>query len=157
MAVLPQGHPLASQGEVTLAQLAREPIILLDEGQVSVALSSFRRLSLVPRIRYEVTDDYSILAMVREGPGGLDPVHDHARGLRHGVEAHRGTPQQEHRAGVVGGTRSPWRRAASPSSSWGEGWHHLPRAHPQLGQAAIPPSAVSRSSMGSEAPTRLAA
>lgn len=69
MAVLPQGHPLASQDEVTLAQLAREPIILLDEGQVSVALSSFRRLSLVPRIRYEVTDDYSILAMVREGLG----------------------------------------------------------------------------------------
>lgn len=69
LAVLPEGHPLAASREVSLGQLALEPLILLDEGQTSVALTAFERAGVRPRIRYEVTDDYSILAMVREGLG----------------------------------------------------------------------------------------
>ena len=68
-AVLPQGHPLASQETLSLRQLAEEPFILLDEGEHSVVRSAFQKAGLVPRIEYEVYDDYSILAMVRQGLG----------------------------------------------------------------------------------------
>lgn len=67
LAVLPQSHPLAKESIVSLRQLAREPFILLDEGEHSVAMHAFERARLTPRIEYEVYDDYSILAMVRQG------------------------------------------------------------------------------------------
>lgn len=69
VAVLPPDHHLAGQQEVTLAQLAKEPFILLDEGERSVVLEGFSRLGLTPGIAYEVCDDYTILAMVRLGLG----------------------------------------------------------------------------------------
>ena len=68
-AVLPPGHPLAGQEEVTLEELAEEPFILLDEGDFSLPLSRFVSLGLTPRIEYRVYDDYSILAMVEQGLG----------------------------------------------------------------------------------------
>ena len=69
VAVLPPGHPLAPAQQVTLGQLAAEPFILLDEGVHSVPLDAFSRQNLTPRIEYKVYDDYSILAMVRQGLG----------------------------------------------------------------------------------------
>jgi len=69
MAVLPPGHPLAQVSAVTLQQLAAEPFILLDEGERSVPLDAFARRGLKPRIEYTVYDDYTILAMVRQGLG----------------------------------------------------------------------------------------
>ena len=69
MAVLPPGHPLAGRPDVGLAELADEPFILLDEGEHSVPLAAFARAGLRPRIEYRVFDDYSILAMVRQGLG----------------------------------------------------------------------------------------
>ncbi len=68
-AVLPPGHPLADKEEVSLEELAREPFILLDEGDVSLPLSRFVSQGLTPRIEYRVYDDYSILAMVEQGLG----------------------------------------------------------------------------------------
>lgn len=75
MAVLPQGHPLARKAAVTLAELAAEPFILLDEGDHSILLDAFARADLTPRVEYTVTDDYSILAMVRQGLG-VSAVYD---------------------------------------------------------------------------------
>ena len=69
MAILPPDHPLAAQDRVSLAQLAQEPFILLDEGAHSMALEAFARQRLVPHIEYKVSDDYSILAMVKQGLG----------------------------------------------------------------------------------------
>lgn len=69
MAVLPLGNPLAERDEVTLADLATQPFILLDEGRESVTLHAFAEAGLAPNVCYEVTDDYSILAMVRQGLG----------------------------------------------------------------------------------------
>lgn len=69
MAVLPPSHPLTTCDEVSLAQLAGEPFILLDEGDHSVPLMAFSRHTLAPSIEYKVYDDYSILAMVRQGLG----------------------------------------------------------------------------------------
>ena len=68
-AVLPPEHPLAAQKCVSLAELAAEPFILLDEGEYSLPLEAFARAGLTPRLAYKVYDDYSILAMVRQGLG----------------------------------------------------------------------------------------
>ena len=69
VAVLPPAHPLAARKSVSLRELAAEPFILLDEGAYSVPLEAFQRLGLRPRIEYTVFDDYSILAMVKQGLG----------------------------------------------------------------------------------------
>ena len=69
VAVLPPKHPLAAQKSVSLRELAAEPFILLDEGAYSVPLEAFQSLGLRPRIEYKVFDDYSILAMVKQGLG----------------------------------------------------------------------------------------
>ena len=69
LAVLPPNHPLAQNEMISLAQLAKEPFILLDEGDYSVIMNAFQKLHLSPQIEYEVYDDYSILAMVRQGTG----------------------------------------------------------------------------------------
>ena len=69
VAVLPPGHPLTGQGRVSLEELAAEPFILLDEGEYSLPLDAFARQGLTPRIEYKVYDDYSILAMIRQGLG----------------------------------------------------------------------------------------
>lgn len=68
-AVLPEGHPLAEQPMLSLRQLAQEPFILLDEGAYSVLRHAFQEARLSPRIEYEVYDDYTILAMVRQHLG----------------------------------------------------------------------------------------
>lgn len=69
MAVLPPRHPLAANKIISLEQLSSEPFILLDEGDYNVIMNAFLKLNLKPRIEYEVYDDYSILAMVRQELG----------------------------------------------------------------------------------------
>ena len=69
MAVLPPDHPLAAKDQVRLADLTNDPFILRDEGRESVTRHAFRQAGLTPNVCYEVTDDYSILAMVRQGLG----------------------------------------------------------------------------------------
>ena len=69
MAVLPANHHLAGEERLSLAQLAQEPFILLDEGDYSGTMLSFRRKGLSPRVEYKVHDDYSILLMVQQGMG----------------------------------------------------------------------------------------
>lgn len=69
MAVVPHGHRLARKRTVSLEDLAAEPLIVLDEGESSVALRAFEHAGITPNVEYTVTDDYSILQMVREGLG----------------------------------------------------------------------------------------
>lgn len=69
MAVLPPEHPLAAKDSLELSELAEEPFIQLGEGERSVVLEAFSKKKLTPDIRYNVMDDYTILAMVREGLG----------------------------------------------------------------------------------------
>lgn len=68
-AVLPPDSPLAEKEKVSLKDLVHEPFILLDEGRKSVPMEAFERYGLMPEIAYKVYDDYSILAMVRQGMG----------------------------------------------------------------------------------------
>ena len=69
MAVLPPDHPLTVYESLSLSDLADEPLIVLDEGEYSHTIHAFEKAEITPRIEYTVTDDYSILAMVREGLG----------------------------------------------------------------------------------------
>lgn len=68
-ALLPPGHPLAHKEQVTLEELCAEPYILLDEGELSVPLNSFRQRGLQPNVQYKVVDDYTIMSMVEQGLG----------------------------------------------------------------------------------------
>lgn len=68
-AVLPKGHILAKEKEISLSQLSKETFILLDEGDYSVPMNAFQKQGLAPHIEYKVYDDYSILAMVKQGLG----------------------------------------------------------------------------------------
>lgn len=69
LAILPPDHILADLKQIPLERLTREPFILLDEGDYSVPLASFKENNLYPEIVYEVYDDYTILAMVKQGLG----------------------------------------------------------------------------------------
>lgn len=69
LAVLPKDHPLAAQQSVGLEELAREPYILLEEGQYSEPLEAFRSAGLEPSIKYTIHDDYAIMMMVEAGLG----------------------------------------------------------------------------------------
>lgn len=69
MAVLPPDHPLTKRDVISLKDIEHEPLIVLDEGEYSHTLHAFEAAGLSPKIEYTVTDDYSILAMVREGLG----------------------------------------------------------------------------------------
>lgn len=67
VALLPAAHPLTAKEKVTLADLASEPFVLLDEGEQSLVLDAFAAHELSPHVTSEVTDDYTIMAMVEEG------------------------------------------------------------------------------------------
>lgn len=69
VALLPTAHPLTAKEKVTLADLASEPFVLLDEGEQSLVLDAFATHGLLPHVMSEVTDDYTIMAMVEEGLG----------------------------------------------------------------------------------------
>lgn len=68
-AVLPADHPLAQREKLSLEDLSREPLILLDEGRYSTALQAFARQGVDVHVAYRVEDDYSILSMVKSHLG----------------------------------------------------------------------------------------
>ena len=68
-AVLPRGHALAQRRSVTLEELSKEPLILLEEGSYSEPLEAFGAAGITPNIRLRAHDDYSIMSMVEQGLG----------------------------------------------------------------------------------------
>ncbi len=70
MAVLPEGHALAQSGKcVPLAELVREPFMLLEKGGKSEVSHLFETHGLRPAVRFTTWDDYSIMSMVESGLG----------------------------------------------------------------------------------------
>lgn len=69
LAVLPKNHSLSNQSSVKLSELAKEPYILLEEGQYSEALAAFEAAGIKPDIKYTIHDDYAIMTMVEAGLG----------------------------------------------------------------------------------------
>jgi len=101
MAVLPKGHPLASRQEVTLKELAREPFILLDEGEYSATMHAFKLAGLEPRAEYTVTDDYAIMAMVRQQLGVSMLYQPVITGFEEGLEIRRIVDMPKRTIGIV--------------------------------------------------------
>ncbi len=69
LAVLPKNHPLAKQKRIRLADMAKEPYIMLEEGQYSEPMAAFKKEGLMPDIKYTIHDDYAIMTMVEAGLG----------------------------------------------------------------------------------------
>ena len=69
LAVLPEGHPLADMDTVPLELMAKEPLIIVEEGGINTVLSAFSAAGLTPRVNFRIHDDYTILSMVEKGIG----------------------------------------------------------------------------------------
>lgn len=69
LAVLPKNHSLAKQKNIRLCDIAKEPYILLEEGQYSEPMSAFQAAGITPDIKYTIHDDYAIMTMVEAGLG----------------------------------------------------------------------------------------
>lgn len=69
MAVVPTDSLLASEGAVSLADLANEQFILLERGTDDEITPLFRRAGLTVRSKLSTWDDYAIMAMVEDGLG----------------------------------------------------------------------------------------
>ncbi|RLL45475.1 LysR family transcriptional regulator [Oceanobacillus piezotolerans] len=69
LVVLPYNHPLVDQETITAEDIANEPFILLDEGELSEPLEIFKEQGIKPNIQYRVHDDYTIMSMVENGLG----------------------------------------------------------------------------------------
>lgn len=89
MAVLPKSHPLSNKNALSLKELSKEPFILLDEGNYSVPLNAFKSRNILPNIAYEVYDDYTIIAMVKQGLGVSLMYEKVLKGFENGIEIRR--------------------------------------------------------------------
>lgn len=69
LAILPEGHPLATHSSVSVAELCEEPFLLLEKGDNTVVSDVFERDGLMPRTHFTTWDDYAIMAMVECGLG----------------------------------------------------------------------------------------
>ncbi|MFJ4875281.1 LysR family transcriptional regulator [Streptomyces sp. NPDC088745] len=89
-AVLPQDHPLAGRGELSVTDLADELFVMPVSGVETLLRAAFRTAGLTPRIGYRAHDVNSLLSMVAEGLGitvvpalalPSAPIHPHLRVL----------------------------------------------------------------------------
>lgn len=101
VAVLPKNHPFAKKEKLTLEDLTEESFILLDEGEYSVPEQAFLRNGLKPKIEYKVYDDYSILAMIRQGLGISVMYRLVLKGMEEGVELRPVEEKMERPVGLV--------------------------------------------------------
>lgn len=69
MACVHKNNPLATKEKITLKQLAKEPFILIQEGDRSAALQLFENEKLKPKVEFIAQDDYAVLGMVRKELG----------------------------------------------------------------------------------------
>jgi DNA-binding transcriptional LysR family regulator len=68
-AVLPVDHPFASRPSVSLAEMAAESLIVVEEGQLNTVLDTYEKNGLSPNVKFRIHDDYTILSMVEAGNG----------------------------------------------------------------------------------------
>ncbi|MBQ0102169.1 MAG: LysR family transcriptional regulator [Firmicutes bacterium] len=69
LAVIPENHPLAEKSEVSLEELAREPLIIADEGITNTVLMAFENKGIKVSPKFRIQDDHTILSMVESGLG----------------------------------------------------------------------------------------
>lgn len=68
-AILPRGHRLADKKVLSLRELASEPYIQLETGQLSEPIEAFHELGLEPDIELRMHDNLSVCTMVEAGIG----------------------------------------------------------------------------------------
>lgn len=68
-AVFAENHPCAAKSSVSLATLAEEPLIVVEEGGINTVLGAFESAGLSPNVKFRIHDDYTILSMVETGIG----------------------------------------------------------------------------------------
>lgn len=70
LAVFPSDHPkVKEKEEISLSDFAEEPFILIDEGAESSVLKFFAGHGMEIPVAYKVSDDYSIISMVKNHLG----------------------------------------------------------------------------------------
>ncbi len=69
MAVVPEGHRLASNDTIKLSDLAKEPFMLLEKKANDEVSEIFRNHGLEPDVRFTAWDDYAIMSMIENGLG----------------------------------------------------------------------------------------
>lgn len=69
LAIVPEGHELASHDEVTLHDLCSEPFLLLRKGTDDAVSSVFDGAPVKPDVHFVTWDDYAIMSMVESGLG----------------------------------------------------------------------------------------
>lgn len=69
LAILPKGHPLASEPRIDAAWLGREPFISLPQSSDHDIHRALDSAGITPNIRYTTKDDYAMIAMVEQGLG----------------------------------------------------------------------------------------
>ncbi len=75
VAILPEGHPMASAPRFPVSRLPQEDFVKLNESPDYELDRFFDSLPEKPRVTYEATGDYALLAMVERGLG-VSIVHD---------------------------------------------------------------------------------
>lgn len=74
--MVPAGHPLAQQEQVTLEQLSRERLVIYNQASPTrnLVLSMFRQQDLQPDVAFEVATDHMLASFVSQGLGvGIMP------------------------------------------------------------------------------------
>ncbi len=69
MVILPEGHPYAAADCFPMAELEREPFMLLEKGSRTEITDIFDRNGLTPQVHFTTWDDYAVMAMVEHGLG----------------------------------------------------------------------------------------
>lgn len=75
VAILPEGHPLAGASVFPVSRLPQEDFIKLSEPLALETDAFLDSIPAKPRIAYEATNDFALLAMVESGLG-MSIVHD---------------------------------------------------------------------------------
>ena len=69
VAILPKGHPLASNTSIAVEDLSKDPFISLRQSSAQDIHRALDKAGIRPNIKYTTRDDYAILAMVEQGLG----------------------------------------------------------------------------------------
>lgn len=68
-AIIPADHPLAGADVFPLAELCKEPFMLLEKGAKAEISELFERNNLTPNVRFTTWDDYAVMSLVESGLG----------------------------------------------------------------------------------------
>lgn len=69
LAIIPENHSMSGCEKFPIAEICREPFMLLDKGGKSEVQELLENNKITPHVQFTTWDDYSIMAMVESGLG----------------------------------------------------------------------------------------